>query len=109
MAGGSTVQVRQLLELVPRWVDVDAEDALEMLGASYMYGPIRALAVRSLAPLPDGELAHVLMPLAMALRYDLPQEPHLASLLIKRALRNTDLAVALYWYTPQPSTINPKP
>ena len=25
-------QVRQLLELVPQWVDVDSEDALEMLG-----------------------------------------------------------------------------
>ena len=47
-----------------------------MLGASYMYGPIRALAVRSLSTMPDGELACLLMPLAMALRYDLPNEAY---------------------------------
>ena len=91
-------QVRQLLELVPQWVDVDAEDALEMLGASYMYGPIRALAVRSLSPMPDRELSCILMPLTMALRYDVPNEAHLAMFLMKRCLLNTDIAVALYWY-----------
>jgi hypothetical protein len=90
--------VKQLLELVPQWVDVDAEDALEMLGASYMYGPIRALAVRSLSSMPDGELACILMPLTMALRYDVPNEPHLAALLVRRSLLNHTIAVALYWY-----------
>ena len=38
------------------------------------------------------------MPLTMALRYDLPNEPHLSSFLIKRSLSNQSLAVSFYWY-----------
>eukprot|EP00802_Teleaulax_amphioxeia_P005890 Tamp_05894.p1 GENE.Tamp_05894~~Tamp_05894.p1 ORF type:complete len:820 (+),score=205.08 Tamp_05894:86-2545(+) len=91
-------QVRQLLDLVPQWVDVDPEDALEMLGASYMYGPIRALAVRSLTTMPDGELSCILMPLTMALRYDVPNEAHLATFLVRRSLTNLHIAVSFYWY-----------
>ena len=43
-------QVRQLLELVPRWVNAPVEDALEMLGQHFMHAPIRALAVTSRPP-----------------------------------------------------------
>eukprot|EP00960_Hanusia_phi_P049285 759465-Hanusia_phi.AAC.1 len=47
-------QVRQVLELVPRWVNVAVEDALEMLGESYRHAAIRSLAVRSLGEVPVG-------------------------------------------------------
>ena len=91
-------QVRQLLELVPRWVDAPVEDALEMLGANFMHAPIRALAVRSLRGTPDAELLCYLMPLTMALRYDVSDEPHLADFLLERALANGEVAIALHWY-----------
>mmetsp|Transcript_16669 Transcript_16669/g.55517 ORF Transcript_16669/g.55517 Transcript_16669/m.55517 type:complete len:826 (-) Transcript_16669:38-2515(-) len=91
-------QVRQVLELVPRWVNVAVEDALEMLGESYMHSPIRSLAVRSLGEVPDVELVCFLMPLTQALRYDVTEEPHLANFLIERAIRNAEIATALYWY-----------
>ena len=63
--------VKQLLELVPQWVDVGAEDALEMLGASYMYGPIRALAVRSIASMPGQGAKRALQKSRMTLKRDL--------------------------------------
>ncbi|KAJ1495619.1 armadillo-type protein [Baffinella frigidus] len=91
-------QVRQLLELVPRWVNAPVEDALEMLGQHFMHAPIRALAVRSLRGTPDPELLCLLMPLTMALRYDVPEEPHLAEFLLERALENAEVAIALHWY-----------
>lgn len=60
----------QVLQLVPTWVDLEAEDALELLGSNYAVPPIRHLALRSLAKLPDAELLCFLMPLSVALRYD---------------------------------------
>jgi len=91
-------QVRQVLELVPRWVNVAVEDALEMLGESYRHAAIRSLAVRSLGEVPDVELVCFLMALTQALRYDVADEPQLACFLIERAVRNTEIATALYWY-----------
>jgi hypothetical protein len=38
---------------VPKVPKLTHKALLEMLGASYMYGPIRALAVRSLSLMPD--------------------------------------------------------
>lgn len=91
-------QVRQLLELVPHWVDVPPEDALHLLGSSYRLAPIRALAVRSLQPVSDAELKCWLMPLSMALRYDSLPDSLLANFLFRRALNSSDIAIALYWY-----------
>ena len=62
--------VRQVLELVPTWVDLETEDALELLGSNYSVVPIRNLAIRSLEKISDAELLCFLMPLSVALRYD---------------------------------------
>ena len=62
--------MRQVLELVPTWVDLETEDALELLGSNYSVVPIRNLAIRSLEKISDAELLCFLMPLSVALRYD---------------------------------------
>jgi phosphatidylinositol 3-kinase len=59
-----------VLELLPTWVDVETEDALELLGSNYSVAPIRRLALRSLEKISDAELLCFLMPLSVALRYD---------------------------------------
>ena len=59
-----------MLELVPTWVDVETEDALELLGSNYSVAPIRRLALRSLEKISDADLLCFLMPLSVALRYD---------------------------------------
>lgn len=62
--------VRLVLELLPTWVDLETEDALELLGSNYSVAPIRRLALRSLEKISDAELLCFLMPLSVALRYD---------------------------------------
>ncbi|EKX35812.1 phosphatidylinositol 3-kinase VPS34A [Guillardia theta CCMP2712] len=136
----------QVLELVDGWVELEVDDALELLGSNYSVVPIRSLAIRSLdkarceegrqgrgregrgqwkatltelAQVSDAELMCFLMPLTIALRYDVvdlgEQEDGeekgkegteeeeeavgmLAKFLIRRSLRNSSIAMAFYWH-----------
>ena len=71
--------VEAVLQLVDIWVDLETDDALELLGCAYAVAPMRQLALRSLDKIGDQELLCYLMPLAIALRYDVEDTLRTAS------------------------------
>ena len=96
---------RQAISLLPKWVEIDVDDALELLGPSVQNPAIRAYAVDRLRKADDDELLLYLLQLVQALKFE-PQhsredddaDSSLASFLIVRTAANLKLGNHLYWY-----------
>ena len=96
---------RQAIALLPKWVEIDVDDALELLGPGVRNPAVRAYAVDRLRKADDEELLLYLLQLVQALKF----EPHqakeedetdssLASFLIVRSAANLKLGNFLHWY-----------
>jgi len=96
---------RQTIALLPKWVEIDVDDALELLGPGVQNPAVRAYAVDRLRKADDEELLLYLLQLVQALKFE-PQHAHeedeidssLASFLIVRSAANLKLGNYLYWY-----------
>lgn len=96
---------RQTIALLPKWVEIDVDDALELLGPSVQNQNVRAYAVDRLRKADDEELLLYLLQLVQALKFE-PQDAKeddetdssLASFLIARSSANLKLGNFLYWY-----------
>jgi phosphatidylinositol 3-kinase len=96
---------RQAIALLPRWAEIDVDDALELLGPSVQNPSVRAYAVDRLRKADDEELLLYLLQLVQALKFE-PQRTNvegdtdssLASFLIARSAANLKLGNFLYWY-----------
>ncbi|KAF2165333.1 hypothetical protein M409DRAFT_55747 [Zasmidium cellare ATCC 36951] len=96
---------RQALALLPKWVEIDVDDALELLGPSIRNPGVRAFAVDRLRKADDDELLLYLLQLVQALKFE-PKtskeedetDSSLASFLIVRSAANLKLGNFLYWY-----------
>lgn len=97
---------RQAIALLPKWVEIDVDDALEMLGPGFENPAVRAYAVDRLRKSDDEELLLYLLQLVQALKFE-PQtiskeqdetDSSLASFLIARSAANIKMATFLYWY-----------
>lgn len=96
---------KQAIALLPKWVEIDIDDALELLGPGVRNPTVRAYAVDRLRKADDEELLLYLLQLVQALKFE-PQhsreqdesDSSLASLLIARSAANLKLGNFLHWY-----------
>ena len=97
---------RQAITLLPKWVDIDVDDALELLGPGVRNQSVRAYAVDRLRKADDEELLLYLLQLVQALKFEASHaqsdeddaDSSLASFLIARSAANLKLGNFLYWY-----------
>ncbi|KAJ6092592.1 Phosphatidylinositol 3-kinase [Penicillium sp. IBT 16267x] len=100
-------EARQAVEILPKWTDIDVDDALELLGPTFDNPAVRSYAVTRLRKADDEELLLYLLQLVQALKYeehsenDVDEAAHdssLANFLITRAANNFKLGNYLHWY-----------
>lgn len=113
-------EVKQAIDLLPRWTQIDIDDALELLGPNFHHPTVRAYAVNRLKIASDHELELYLLQLVQALRFEksssysspstsslLNSYQHeapksksssLAKFLISRAVKNPILGNYFFWY-----------
>ncbi|KAJ5238865.1 Phosphatidylinositol 3-kinase [Penicillium chermesinum] len=98
---------RQAVEILPKWTEIDVDDALELLGPTFDNQAVRSYAVERLRKADDDELLLYLLQLVQALKYeesaqnnadDAAQDSSLANFLITRAANNFKLGNYLHWY-----------
>ena len=100
-------EARQAVQLLPKWTEIDVDDALELLGPTFDNAAVRAYAVDRLRKSDDEELLLYLLQLVQALKFekispeateDTTQDSSLAKFLISRATTNFMLGNYLHWY-----------
>ena len=96
-------EVRQAIQILPKWTEIDVDDALELLGPTFDNPAVRAYAVDRLRKADDDELLMYLLQLVQALKFEKGassggQESSLAEFLISRAANNFTLGNYLHWY-----------
>lgn len=98
-------EVRQAVDLLPLWVDIDVDDALELLGKEFENRSVRSYAVNQLRKADDEDLFLYLLQLVQALKFECtsdkdldPNGSSLAQFLIDRATSNPILGTYFYWY-----------
>ena len=100
-------EARQAVQLLPKWTEIDVDDALELLGPSFDHPAVRAYAVDRLRESDDDELLLYLLQLVQALKFEevlseaddgSTRDSSLASFLITRATQNLKLGNYLHWY-----------
>lgn len=107
---------RQAIALLPKWAEIDVDDALELLGPGVSDPSVRAYAVERLRKADDEELLLYLLQLVQALKFEPQQhsshgntngageeaaeteDSSLASFLIARSAANLKLGNFLHWY-----------
>lgn len=100
-------EARQAVQLLPKWTEIDVDDALELLGPTFNNPAVRAYAVDRLRESDDDELLLYLLQLVQALKFEKispeyqkgsTQDSSLARFLISRATKNLMLGNFLHWY-----------
>lgn len=100
-------EARQAVQILPKWTEIDVDDALELLGPTFDNPAVRAYAVDRLRKADDEELLTYLLQLVQALKFekisvekdgDTIQDSSLAGFLISRASKNFMLGNYLHWY-----------
>ena len=110
-------EARQAVQLLPKWTQIDVDDALELLGPTFDNPAVRAYAVDRLRESDDEELLLYLLQLVQALKFErMPseatdeglgsdsndgsstQDSSLARFLISRAIQSPLLGNFLHWY-----------
>ncbi|KAL4808715.1 kinase-like domain-containing protein [Aspergillus unguis] len=100
-------EAHQAVEILPKWTEIDVDDALELLGPTFDNVAVRSYAVERLRKADDDELLLYLLQLVQALKYednahsDTDQAAHdssLANFLVTRAANNFQLGSYLHWY-----------
>ncbi|KAF2836754.1 phosphatidylinositol 3-kinase [Patellaria atrata CBS 101060] len=100
-------EARQAVQILPKWTEIDIDDALELLGPTFDNPTVRAYAVDRLRKADDDELLLYLLQLVQALKFEriapgdgeeTTQDSSLASFLISRAANNMLLGNFLHWY-----------
>ena len=100
-------EARQAVQILPKWTEIDVDDALELLGPSFDNPAVRAYAVDRLRKADDEELLTYLLQLVQALKFEkisldkdgiTSQSSSLASFLVSRATKNFILGNDLHWY-----------
>ncbi|KAI9795851.1 MAG: Phosphatidylinositol (PI) 3-kinase [Piccolia ochrophora] len=100
-------EARQAVQIIPKWTEIDVDDALELLGPTFDNPAVRAYAVNRLRKADDEELLLYLLQLVQALKFEkispeatseATQDSSLARFLISRAIQNLMLGNYLHWY-----------
>ncbi|KAI9308010.1 kinase-like domain-containing protein [Cunninghamella echinulata] len=95
-------EVRQAVDLLPLWADIDVDDALELLGKEFENHSVRSYAVNQLRKADDDDLLLYLLQLVQALKFehfnDKDTNSSLVQFLIDRATQNPVLGNYFHWY-----------
>ncbi|ORX43563.1 phosphatidylinositol 3-kinase [Hesseltinella vesiculosa] len=98
-------EVRQAVDLLSLWTDIDVDDALELLGKEFENRAVRSYAVDQLRKADDDDLLLYLLQLVQALKFEHfnEKDPNdydssLVQFLIDRATRNPVLGNYFHWY-----------
>ncbi|PYI19489.1 putative phosphoinositide 3-kinase [Aspergillus violaceofuscus CBS 115571] len=100
-------EAHQAVEILPKWTEIDVDDALELLGPTFDNAAVRSYAVERLRKSDDEELLLYLLQLVQALKYeenpegaagDASHDSSLANFLVTRAANNFKLGSYLHWY-----------
>ncbi|ORZ20587.1 kinase-like domain-containing protein [Absidia repens] len=98
-------EVRQAVDLLPMWADIDVDDALELLGKEFENRAVRSYAVNQLRKADDDDLLLYLLQLVQALKFEHfnekdanSYESSLVQFLIDRATQNPILGNYFHWY-----------
>ena len=100
-------EARQAVQLLPKWTEIDVDDALELLGPTFDNPAVRAYAVDRLRESDDEELLLYLLQLVQALKFEKisadlddgsTHDSSLAKFLIDRATNSPMLGNFLHWY-----------
>ncbi|KAL4788684.1 kinase-like domain-containing protein [Aspergillus varians] len=100
-------EAHQAVEILPKWTEIDIDDALELLGPTFDNAAVRSYAVERLHKADDDELLLYLLQLVQALKYEdsvhgdadmAAHDSSLANFLITRAANNFKLGSYLHWY-----------
>ena len=100
-------EARQAVQILPKWTEIDVDDALELLGPTFDNPAVRAYAVDRLRDSDDEELLLYLLQLVQALKFEKVssdtndsnnRDSSLAGFLISRAIKNFKLGNYLHWY-----------
>ncbi|KAI9706856.1 MAG: Phosphatidylinositol (PI) 3-kinase [Bogoriella megaspora] len=101
-------EARQAVQLLPKWTEIDVDDALELLGPTFDNPAVRSYAVDRLRKSDDEELQLYLLQLVQALKFEpkldtatessSTEDSSLANFLITRAANNFLLGNFLHWY-----------
>ncbi|KAI9367686.1 kinase-like domain-containing protein [Aspergillus egyptiacus] len=100
-------EAHQAVEILPKWTEIDVDDALELLGPTFDNAAVRSYAVERLRKADDDELLLYLLQLVQALKYEdnihgdaeiAAHDSSLANFLIARAANNFKLGSYLHWY-----------
>lgn len=100
-------EARQAVQLLPKWTEIEVDDALELLGPTFDNPAVRAYAVDRLRESDDDELLLYLLQLVQALKFERiaseadsgsTQDSSLAKFLIQRATKSQMLGNYLHWY-----------
>ncbi|KAK5161618.1 hypothetical protein LTR04_004033 [Oleoguttula sp. CCFEE 6159] len=101
-------EARQAVQILPKWTEIDVDDALELLGPTFDNPAVRAYAVERLRKSDDEELLVYLLQLVQALKFEptaadgieesSTHDSSLAEFLVSRAAENLMLGNYLYWY-----------
>ncbi|KAF8248095.1 phosphatidylinositol 3-kinase [Wilcoxina mikolae CBS 423.85] len=107
VAWSDSSESKSAVQLIPKWTEIDVDDALELLGPNVHNMNVRAYAVDRLRTADDEELQLYLLQLVQALKFeairpdaevDAVKESSLAKFLISRACNNETLGSYLHWY-----------
>ncbi|KAK7202392.1 kinase-like domain-containing protein [Myxozyma melibiosi] len=96
-------EARQGTELLTKWIEIDVDDALELLGPSFKNPAVRSYAVDRLRKADDDELQLYLLQLVQALKFDkvgngYGKKSSLARFLEGRAAKSEILGNSFYWF-----------
>lgn len=100
-------EARQAVQILPKWTEIDVDDALELLGPTFDNPAVRAYAVDRLRDSDDDELLLYLLQLVQALKFEKispeindgsTRDSSLARFLITRGTNNPMLGNYLHWY-----------
>ncbi|KAF9306909.1 Phosphatidylinositol (PI) 3-kinase [Mortierella antarctica] len=95
-------EAKQAVDLLPAWVDIDVDDALELLGSAFENREVRSYAVGQLRSANDDDLLLFLLQLVQGLKFEhidnSSVESNLAEFLIERSVKNPILGNYFYWY-----------
>jgi phosphatidylinositol 3-kinase len=95
--------VRQAVDLLPLWVDIDVDDALELLGKEFQNRAVRSYAVNQLKKADDDDLLLYLLQLVQALKFEhyndkgMDNDSSLERFLISRSYSNPVLGNYFHW------------
>jgi len=100
-----TNEARQAVSMLPKWTEIDVDDALGLLGPTIHNSAVRTYAVDRLRKAEDEELLVYLLQLVQALKFEkrgeaveAAEDSSLARFLISRAVANAKLGNALHWF-----------